>query len=106
MTTGSGLSLSVHETNQKRINEVIGQLIQGRSNAVGTFTLAVSPATTTTVTSVTCGPNSIILWAPSTAHAASTMTNVYLSTVKINSFTVTHTATINSDCTFYYLAIG
>lgn len=107
MTTGSGLSISENEQDQGRQNQIIRQLIEGRSNAVGTATLTHDGvATTTTVTANTCGPNSVVLLFPQTAHAAAVVATTYVSAVAAKSFTITHATTSNSDVTFGWLAIG
>jgi hypothetical protein len=107
MTTGSGLSISENEQDQGRQNQIIRQLIEGRSNAVGTATLAHDGvATTTTVTANTCGPNSVVLLFPQTAHAAAVVATTYVSAVASKSFTLTHATTTNADVTFGWLAIG
>src|SRR5689334_16720985 len=100
MTTGAGLYLNPQEQDQVRINKVIQQVIEGRSNAVGSCTLN-STATTTSVIAVTCGPNSIVLLSPQTAHAASINGTTYVSSVVPGRFTVTHTSTGQTDQTFW-----
>ena len=49
----SAYVLSTVETDQRKINTAINQLAEGRSNAVGTCTLAAG-ATSTTVTAKNC----------------------------------------------------
>ncbi len=109
MTTGSGLYLNRAEKDQGRVNDVVRQLIEGRSNAVGTVTLAHDgAATTTTVTAATCGPNSIVFLSPMTAHAASALSGTYVkaSDISAGQFIVTHAATSNSDVTFGWVCLG
>src|SRR5262249_56849472 len=57
----SGLTLSPAEQDTFRIVMAVRQLMEGRSNATGAFTLATSPATSTLVAAPTCGTGSIIL---------------------------------------------
>lgn len=106
MTVGSGLFLSQSETNQITINTVIKQLIEGRSNAVGTVTL--STGTTTTVTAVTCGPHSAVFLFPQTANAAACSTTASVPSTNITGgqFIVNHASNSNTDKTYVYLAIG
>lgn len=107
MTTGSGLFISEDEQNQIRQNQAIRQLIEGRSNAVGTVTLTSDGvATTTTATAPTCGPNSVVFLSPMTAHAAGALATTYISAVSSTSFTVTHAATSNTDVTFGWVCLG
>ena|SRR5690349_15886864 len=105
MTIGSGLFLHPAEKDQTRINSVIRQLIEGRSNGVGTFTLT-SSAGSTTVTSPIIGPNSVVVWQPATAHAAAQMTVMYVSSIGAGTMTLTHGSNANADQTFKFAAIG
>ena len=107
MTTGSGLYISPVEKNPISQNKVIQSLIEGRSNAVGKFTLTHDgSATTTTVTAVTCGPNSIVVIEPTTANALTAKASAYVSSVTPQQFVVTHAATSNADETFWFHAVG
>lgn len=107
MTTGAGLSIAPNEQSLWRIAAVVKQLIEGRSNAVGTVTLTHNgTATTTTVTAPTCGINSVVFLSPVTANAASALTGTYISTVSARSFVITHAATSNTDVTFGWVCLG
>lgn len=107
MTVGSGLFLSEDEQDKIRQNQAIRQLMEGRSNAVGTLTLAHDGiATTTTVTAPTCGPNSAVFLFPSTAHGAAVVATTYVSSVAATQFVVTHATTTNADVTFFYVCLG
>lgn len=109
MTTGSGLYLNASETDPRKQNDAIRQLIEGRSNAVGMVTLAHDGvATTTTVSAQTCGPNSAVILFPTTAHAAAVVATTYVppATVTPKQFIINHAATANADVTFYFLCIG
>lgn len=104
----SGNFPAITETNLTRIVQSIRDLYLGRSNATGTFTLATTPATTTVVTAPNCGPDSKIMIMPQTANAASVVTTTYIADGNIGSgtFTVTHSATSNSDESFCYIIQG
>lgn len=109
MTVGAGLYLAPAEQDQLKQNAAIRQLMEGRSNAVGTVTLAHDGvATTTTVTATNCGPNSIVILFPATAHAAAVVTGTYVLAASITArqFIVTHAATAESDQTFWWVALG
>lgn len=103
MTVGSGLSIAQTEKNTTVQNQVISQLIQGRSNAVGETTLTAS-ATSTVVDAPNCGPQSCVFLSPVTAHAAAIV--AYVSSVSAGSFTITHTSNANTDKTFRWVALG
>jgi hypothetical protein len=104
----SGNYPSVTETSLPRIVQSIRDLFQGRSNAVGTFTLATDPATSTVVTAVNCGEGSKISITPQTANAAAILTTTYIQAADVirGQFTVTHDANTDEDLTFSYSIQG
>jgi hypothetical protein len=95
------------ETDLKKIVLAIAQLAAGRSNAVGTVTLATSAATTV-VTDKNCAAGSTPLFTPITANAALEIGNgtMYVSTVANGSFTITHANSATAGRTFLYALIG
>jgi hypothetical protein len=90
-----------------KIVRAVRELFEGRSNAVGAFTLVAS-ATSTTVTAANCGAGSSVLLTPTSAQAATEVGNgtIYVSTVANGSFTVTHANNSQADRTFLYAALG
>lgn len=105
MTVGSGLYINPTEQDQVKQNQAIRQLIEGRSNAVGTVTLTAN-AGSTVVTAPSCGPNSCVFLFPTTANAAAIVAATYVSAVAAGTFTVTHTNNANADKTFFWVALG
>jgi len=103
----SGPTLSVEERELARIVRAVRQLAEGRSNAVGAFTLTTGAASTV-VTAPTCGTGSSVLAFPKTANAAAELGNgtMYIGTVANGSFTVTHANNAQTDRTFMYAAFG
>jgi hypothetical protein len=99
--------LNVSEQDLKRIVMVINQLAQGRSNAVGTFTLTAAAASTV-VTAPACGSESTVLYMPTTANASAEIGagTIYIGTVANGSFTVTHANNAQVDRTYRYVCIG
>ncbi len=97
-----------HNENLPELQAAVEQISQGRMNCTGTFTLAVSPATTTVVPAPTVAPGTIILLSPQTADAASAVPTTYVkaSDVSQGSFTVTHASAASVDRTFGFVAIG
>jgi hypothetical protein len=93
----------------KLIAEGTSRLYDGKINATGSFTLAAS-TTTTTVQDRRCGPNSVILWMPTTANAAGEMgmyiTNTGEETSGVKSFVVNHGSDSRTDRTFRYVILG
>lgn len=104
MTT---LVVDRNEQSLPKFADALNQLAQGRSNAVGTFTLTTS-ATSTVVTATTCGAGSTPLYSPTTAHASAEIGNgtIYVSTVENGSFTVTHANNSQADRTFLFVCLG
>jgi len=90
----------------REVSEVVNNLVEGKSNNTGTITLAVASATTTTLTDERIGFESIILFMPTTANAASAMTNLYVSARAKGSATLTHSANTSADKTYGYMVIG
>jgi hypothetical protein len=103
----SALVLARDEKDQRRVNTAINELAKGRSNAVGTVTLAVS-ATSTTVAAKNCGAGSVVLLSPLTVHAAAEIGNgtIYVSAVLNGSFTLGHASNTQNDRTFGYVCLG
>jgi hypothetical protein len=97
----------ITETDLKKIVLAIQQLAAGRSNAVGSVTLAASAASTT-VTDKNCAAGSTPILTPASASAASELGNgtIYVSAVANGSFTITHTNAATTGRTFLYAILG
>lgn len=91
----------------RKIAFSIAELGKGRSNALGSFTLN-SNASTTSVVASNCGAASLVRWQPQTAHAAATMTTLFISSTNVRdgSFTLNHGVNSNTDQTFLFVALG
>src|SRR5258708_6228597 len=98
----AGLTLNPGEKDPRRISDVVRQLMEGRSNSVGTVTLATS-ATSTTVSAPTCAPGSLIFFTPQTAHAAAEIAagTIYIApgNVTQGQFIITHASNGQVDRT-------
>lgn len=81
------------------------EMLKGRDNSVGTFTLTAN-ATTTTVTDNQFSSDMMPIWTPTTANAAGAMTNLYVSARTKGSFTLTHSNTATNDRVFLYSRRG
>jgi hypothetical protein len=90
-----------------KIVRAVRELFEGRSNAVGTFTLTANAASTT-VTAQNCGAGCTVLSFPKTANAAAEIGNgtMYIGTVNNGSFVVIHANNAQTDRTFRYAALG
>jgi hypothetical protein len=103
----SGINLALGEKSTTRIVQAIQQIMQGRDNASGSVTLAVSAATTT-VSAPNCAETSRVFLQPVTADAAAEIAagGCYVSAVANSSFTITHANNSKSDRTFHWTARG
>ena len=97
----------ITETDLKKIVLALQQLAAGRSNAVGTVTLATGAATTV-VTDKNCAAGSTPLLTPVTANAATEVGNgtIYVSAVTNGAFTLTHASSATTGRTFLYALHG
>jgi hypothetical protein len=97
----------ITESDLKKIVLAVQQLAAGRSNAVGTVTLATGSATTV-VTDKNCAAGSTPLFTPITANAATEAGNgtMFVSAVANGSFTITHANSATTGRTFLYALHG
>ena len=86
----------------RRIANSVNSLGDGRSNAVGSVTLAES-TTTTVVTDPRVGTDSVISLMPTTANAAAEAPHI---AVDAGTFTITHANAATTDRTFSYAVQG
>lgn len=103
----AGKGISAGETSIGAIADAVRELFQGRSHAVGSFTLATG-ATSTVVTAKNCGSDSRIALTPETANAAAALATTYIprSDVGAGTFTVRHANNAQADRTFSYSVRG
>lgn len=90
------------------IRKVVGSvrgIMDGKINATGTVTLTISVATTT-LTDLRIGPNSVILFMPTTANAAAELATLYVSSRGKQTATLTHANNAQADRTFAYAVLG
>lgn len=100
---------AITETDQKLQNRSLQQLAAGRSNAVGTVTLAASAASTT-VTDPNCAAGTTPILSPSTVHASAEVGNgtIYIpvATIVNGSFVIQHASNSQTDRTYRYALVG
>ncbi len=87
------------------LSQLLIEMLKGRDNSVGTFTLTAN-ATETTVTDNLFSSDMVPIWMPTTATAATAMTNVRVTTRSNGSFVLTHSNTADVDKTFLYSRRG
>ncbi|MGJ4906577.1 hypothetical protein [Bradyrhizobium sp. HKCCYLS2033] len=97
----------ITETDLKKIILALQQLAAGRSNAVGSVTLAAG-TTATVVADKNCAAGSTPILTPATASAAAELGNgtIYVSAVANGSFTLTHASSAVTTRTFLYALLG
>lgn len=93
------------DADRTRLVTAVLQLIRGRSNAVGTVTLAAG-ATSTTVSFDNCSEEGQVFLSPRTANAAAALATTYISAVNNKSFTIAHANAASTDRTFGFVALG
>ena len=99
----------INEQDTKKIVLAIQQLAAGRSNTVNSVTLTTASATTVVTTRTgTCAPGSVPILIPTTANAATEFGagSWYISSVGIDTFTITHVNSATASRTFSYVIVG
>jgi hypothetical protein len=96
---------AINEARPQIIAQFIRDLFAGRSNAVGTCTLAASE-TSTAVIAPNCGADSKVFLMPTSASAAAAVAAVYISAVIGGGFTITHDSDAAEDRSFFWVALG
>lgn len=91
----------------RNVTRVVNNIMRGKTNNKSTVTLNAS-STSTVVTDVNVGGDSIIVFMPTTANAALEFTNggMYVSSTGDQTFTITHVNNAQVDRTFDYVVIG
>lgn len=87
----------------------INQLLQGKTNNTGSVTLTANAGTTTLIESGNrIGNDTVILFMPTTANAATGITALYVSArdITLNTFTLTHTNNAQTDRIYNYILVG
>jgi 2-methylaconitate cis-trans-isomerase PrpF len=99
----SGNCPAPQERDLAKIVLAIRDLFCGRGNHAGSFTCALSVATTV-VKAANCGAASQIMLTPTTANAATELGNgtIYVSAKAAGQFTVTHANSATTGRTFDY----
>jgi pyrroline-5-carboxylate reductase len=87
------------------VSEVVNNLVDGKINAKGAVTLAQS-TTTTTVSDLRVGEETVILLMPTTANAAGALATTYVSSRGTQTFTLTHANNSQTDRVFKYVCLG
>lgn len=91
----------------KQFARVINNIMRGKTNNTGSFTVAASAASTE-VAHPFIGGDSVILFMPTTANAATEYAagGMYVSSVGDGTFTVQHANNAQTDRDFNFVIIG
>ena len=87
------------------VTEIVNSLREGKINSTNNVTLT-ADAATTVVTDFNVGPNSVIVFMPTTLNAAAELTVLRVSSRGGNTFTITHANAASTDRTFGYAVLG
>jgi len=99
------LSMPDHGQHLRLVSTSLNNTIEGKLNSTGTVTLSAS-ATSTTLSDVRIGGNSVILFTPTTSNGATANANLFVSAKASGTATLTHASSSNADQTFDYVVIG
>ena len=107
MTDFNYVKLPAAGADPRQTAQAVNLLIDGKFNSTGTVTLTASAAFTA-VTDYRAGPDSVIVFTPTTANAAAEQGGgtMYLSARAKQGFTLTHANNSQTDRTFLYIVIG
>jgi len=107
MTDFNYVKLPAAGADPRQTAQAVNLLIDGKFNSTGTVTLTAS-ADSTAVTDYRAGPDSVIVFTPTTANAAAEQGGgtMYLSARAKQGFTITHANNSQTDRTFLYIVIG
>jgi hypothetical protein len=94
------------QADTKEIVRYLYNMLRGKLNVTGSVTLTANAASTT-VNAPNIGPDSVILFSPTTANAAAALTGMYISAQTAEtSFVITHANNAQADKTFGYVILG
>lgn len=97
--------LPINGGTDQQVASVVNLIVDGKINAFGSFTL-IANQTTTVVTDLRAGSNSIINFTPTTSNAAAALTTTFISERAKQSFTITHSNNSQTDKTYNYIIIA
>ena len=89
----------------REISEVVNNLVEGKSNNTGTFSLVTGGSTVTTLQEERIGYDSVILLMPLNSDAAAILGSIYVSSRVKGEASFTHAAN-SATRTFGYVIVG
>lgn len=99
------ITVTASEKDTRSIVAVLQNAMRGKLNCTTTKTLTASSATTT-ITDTRIGPESVLLFMPTTANAATGLTALYVSARGNGTATLTHANNAQVDRTYAIAIIG
>lgn len=105
MTKATGVYLPApQDANPLKIVHALRQLAAGQTNALGSFTLSSTGATSLTVLNISCGVNSFPHFTPTTSNAAAANASLYCATTDVTTgqFIIHYSSSTSSGATFNY----
>ena len=87
------------------VAEILNNVMNGKTNNSGTFTLAVD-VTETTIANERAGFDSVILFSPITKSAANEVRHTWIKAKGKSNFTIGHRITSKTDVTYDYIIVG
>jgi len=95
------------EKDHRKVNAVVRNVVDGKTNNTASLTLTASVGTTV-VTDFRAGAESYVCFMPLTANAAAELAagTMYVSSQGTNTFTITHQNAITTDRTFRYIVVA
>lgn len=100
-------TVSPDEQDQRKQNEIIRQMMDGKTNNTGEVTLTENQLTTEVI-DYRSGSDSVLLFSPTTSNAALEVAagTMFVSSNDKQQFTITHANNSQTDRTFKYTVIG
>lgn len=101
------LAFSTPEDGFRRTSSLVNQVVDGKTQNIGSVTLTDSSATTV-VADLRVGVHSVIVFMPTTANAAAEVGagGMYISSRGDSTFTITHANNAQTDRDFEYVVVG
>jgi len=98
-------TVRIDETELRRSNIVLRNVVDGKTNNTGSVTLTINVGSTV-VTDQRAGAESTITFMPTTANAAAELATMYVSSQGKQTFTITHANNALNDRAFRYTITG
>jgi len=104
---GNFRRLPISGGEKRDVAYIVNNIMDGKINSTGVVTLDVNSATSI-ISDLRVGPDSVILFAPTTSNAALELASggMFTSSQGKQTFTITHANNAQADRTFKYAVLG